>query len=159
MKAGSYIGDFMAFDFTPDETDNALYWNEVNNMTREEKIEAYIDQMKLRGQGGDAAFNIQMPLDILLNFANMHDFEFPETPDDHTIYGYIRQVDTPDSKSLEGYGYDYYTNTVYIKYRSGAKVYSYPGVPFERFKIFETSESKGKEAVQLRKEFGSLRQE
>lgn len=75
---------------------------------------------------------------------------------DKTIFENIVQINTPESSSLEGYGYDYEKQILYIKYRTGSTVYAYPDVPLSRFNQFEKSESKGTEASMLRKEFKGM---
>jgi hypothetical protein len=69
------------------------------------------------------------------------------------IFEHVKQVDTPESSSLEGYGYDKLKHILYIKYRTGNKVYAFQEVSEERFIKFQVSGSKGKEAALMREEF------
>ena len=128
---------------------------DVEDMTREELVTVYKELRKIRGEGGDAKNNIQKFLDTVMDSAQQREyFKFPKVPEDNTIFGYIKQTDTPESSSLSGYGYDYYTQTLYIKYRNTGQVYAYYDVPEERFEAFEASESKGSDAAKIKKEFG-----
>lgn len=145
----------MAFDFTPGETDNALYLSEVRGMDNDELVEAYRENMRSRGEGGDAHYNISMCLDIIINEACERHIPLPPVPEDNVIYGYIKQTDTPESSSIEGYGYDFYEHTIYIKYKNGKKVYAFYEVPEARFKQFQAASSMGKEVALLRKEYNN----
>jgi hypothetical protein len=128
---------------------------DVEDMTREELVTVYKELRKIRGEGGDAKNNIQKFLDTVMVYAQQSEyFELPKVPEDNTISGYIKQTDTPESSSLSGYGYDYYTQTLYIKYRNTGKVYAYYDVPVPRYEAFEASESKGSDAAKIKKEFG-----
>ena len=159
-KESLYIkrGEFMSFDFTPEETDNALFLREVLHMNNEELINSYKEKMVCRGEGGDLCFNIQMPIDILRTVSGQRNLQLPTVPEDHRIHGHIKQVDTPDSKSLEGYGFDRYDHTLYIKYRSNGKVYPFFKVDTIRFEQFRDSESLGKEVAKLRKEYAETKE-
>lgn len=146
----------MSFDFSPGETDNALYAADVRDMDRKELTQAYTDMMRCRGEGGDISYSLQMCIDIIKSSASQREyFELPKLPEDHTISGYIKQVDTPTSSSIDGYGYDFYEHTLYVKYRSNGKVYAFYKVPLEEYNNFEASESKGKYAAIIRKRFGT----
>lgn len=145
----------MAWDFTPGESDNALYWHKLDDMNNEELLEEYRELMRSRGEGADAGYNLQMCFDIIRTAFEMKHLPFPEVPEDNKIFEYIKQINTPDSKGIIGYGYDFYKHILYIRYRSNNRVYAFSGVPLERYKIFESSKSKGKEATLIRKEYGN----
>ncbi|MDD4805122.1 MAG: KTSC domain-containing protein [Candidatus Pacebacteria bacterium] len=76
--------------------------------------------------------------------------------DNKKIFENIDQVDTPDSSSIAGYGYDTSKKILYVKYRNNSKVYSFENLSLEAFKSFKNSKSKGKEVARLRKELAGM---
>ena len=48
------------------------------------------------------------------------------------------------SSMIESFGYDYDTNTMYVRFKSNPKpIYVYPKVPLEVFSDFAVAQSKG----------------
>lgn len=139
-------------DFTIGESDNALYWSKIEEMDNEKLIEEYKSIMKSRGEGGDREYNLQMCLDILETEARNRGIEFPEVPEDDTIFGHIRMIRTPESKGLEGFGFDFFENTLYVKYKSG-KGGAYPirDVSIQTFEELKKSSKKGGFVSDLKK--------
>jgi hypothetical protein len=142
----------MSFNFTPDESDNSLYWNKLNTMDNQELEQEYRELMRSRGEGGDMEYNLQMCFDIIQTFYERRGLALPKVPEDHTIFSYIMQVDTPESSSIACYGYDFFQEILYFKYMNNPKVYSFPKVSLDMYNCFKNSKSKGKEVARLRKE-------
>ncbi len=142
----------MSFDFTPNESDNSLCCNKLNVMDNQELEKEYRELMRSRGEGGDIEYNLQMCFDIIQGLYERRGLEIPKVPEDKTIFGYIMQVDTPESSSIACYGYDFFQEILYYKYNNNSKVYSFQNVTLDVFNCFKDSESKGKEVARLRKE-------
>jgi hypothetical protein len=105
-----------------------------------------------RGQGGDAEYNLQMCFDIVRTSYERRGLEIPSVPEDHRIYDEIMQVDTPESSSIAGYGYDFFKSILYVKYNNNPKAYSFENMTLDMYNCFKNSKSKGKEVARLRKE-------
>lgn len=141
-----------SFDFAFGETDNALYWAKLRSMSKAEVVQEYKELMQSRGEGGDSRYNLEMCFDILRTYADALFIELPQLPQDRRIYGYIMEVETPESSSISGYGYDYFTETLYIRYRKNGKVYEFNNITNSTFNDFIASSSKGGFVSKLKKE-------
>ena len=138
----------MGFDFTPAETDNALYCDVVKHMTDEEMIKEYAHLIEIRRRGGDREFNLQMQFDILHTEADVRKIDIrkgviTKKPTKGNIYPDDVDVIMLKSSVLESCAHNERDQILMIKLKSGDDLYHYFNFTKELFEEFMTADSQG----------------
>lgn len=138
-------------DFTPGETDNALYRGAIEAMTDEELIKEYKELLEARRRGQDRKYNLQLCFDIIRVVAELRGLDIHKaivsgTPKKSTVQtqiGDVEMIQTPESSNIECFGYDELEKILYVKFKSGDTVYSYKNVSKKVFEDMKAAKSKG----------------
>lgn len=117
-------------DFTFEESDNYMYACRLEGMLKENLIPEYRMLNKLRRNGGDRDYALQMQFDILSAVAGRKGVDLSKG--DYTReealqkpHPDVEKIYTPESKSVDWFAYDFNLDTLYLKYKSGETVYEF----------------------------------